>query len=63
MGWSGRLPSIRLPDLSDYPCRYVRDEEQGWHDICNGEDKKDEDNMGSEEGSTEDESSGLTDCN
>ena len=34
-----------------------RDEEQGWHDICNGEDKKDEDNMGSEEGSTEDESS------
>ena len=40
-----------------------RDEEQGWHDICNGGDKKDEDNMGSEEDSTEDESSGLTDCN
>ena len=24
MGWSGWLLSIRLPDLSDYPCRYVR---------------------------------------
>ena len=31
-----------------------RDEEQGWHDICNGEDKKDEDNTGSEEGNVSD---------
>ena len=23
MRWSGRLPSIRLPYLSDYPCQYV----------------------------------------
>ena len=27
MGWSGWLPSIRLPDLSDYPCRYVTNEQ------------------------------------
>ena len=24
MVWSGRLHGIRLPDLSDHPCRYVK---------------------------------------